>query len=76
MARQISTTMINTFLVRSLIDDFPKRRMVFGGAPVSSWPGLAEHQRPRLVIARQSFGFPGLTARFWCNRRVRAHQTG
>jgi hypothetical protein len=43
MARQTTTTMISTFLVRSLIHDFPKRSMIaLARADIS----VAGHQIP------------------------------
>ena len=65
MARQTTTTMISTFLVRSLIHDFPKRSMIALARADTSVAGpsnpqqghLAEHQRLVLLLRANDLGF-------------------
>ncbi len=65
MARQTTTTMISTFLVRSLIHDFPKRSTIALAVPVFPSPGhqipqqghLAEHQRLVLLLRANDLAF-------------------
>jgi len=53
MARQTTTAMISTFLVRSLIYDFPKRSMIALVCPYDRF-GVPRYFRGRTIKSQQS----------------------
>jgi hypothetical protein len=65
MARQTTTTIISTFLVRSLIHDFPRRSMTALAALVFPWRGhqipskplLPEHRIQVLLLRANDMAF-------------------